>query len=170
MNYQFSNDEYFEDRKFNFGNESSKNFNKYFSNNPLFSYDLIGLNLTEYNFNQDCFDLKDIKTYFEKVNFISKKSINDLIDSTNYRNHFHVISYPNAKLKELIKKISGRSTLRDEQLPIIGQFALYTDDYEASRASSRKSPRIYFLIGKNAIFYVLFYDPYHEIYPKKSKK
>ncbi|MEA3445933.1 MAG: hypothetical protein U9R19_14535, partial [Bacteroidota bacterium] len=60
--------------------------------------------------------------------------------------------------------VSGKSYFRDEELPPIGQFALYTDnEVEANRETGNKSPRIFFMLGHFGVFYILFYDPYHEI-------
>ncbi len=167
--YKFTNVDYddeFQDLKFKFGQKISNSINKHYSRTPLFSYDYVDLNETAYNFSQDCFDNTDAKKYFEKVKEFSKLAIDDIIDESSYKKHFHIYSTPKHKQRELLNKIHKKQ-LRDEQLPPIGQFALYTNE-NASRETKIKSPRIYFMVGDYGIFYILFYDPYHEINQQKK--
>ena len=39
---------------------------------PVICYDLIDLDKTKYHFSQNCFDNKDIKSYFKAIKYISK--------------------------------------------------------------------------------------------------
>jgi hypothetical protein len=91
------------------------------------------------------------------------------VNKLHHSEHFHLITNPPYKLRELIKRISGRSDLKDEHLPIIGQFGLYTND-NADRTRNIKSPRIFFFIGDNAVLYIMFYDPYHEIFNASKRE
>lgn len=151
-------------QKFTFGTKVTSGFSKYYSKTPLFSYDFIDLNITGYHFHQDCFDTNDVHQYFKMVKHLSRNSINDLLNNSDYKKHFHIYSIPKGKLRELVVKISGKHGLKDEQLPSVGQFALYTNQNGyADRTSGEKSPRIFFMVGDHAILYLLFYDPYHEI-------
>ncbi|MBV8252602.1 MAG: hypothetical protein JO154_08340 [Chitinophaga sp.] len=63
-------------------------------------------------------------------------------------------------MSEILRKILGSEKLQLEDLPTVGQFHLYTPN-----DGSRKAPRIHFFIGPLTVFYILLYDPYHEIYP-----
>jgi hypothetical protein len=155
--------------KYRFGdkinNEDISNSQKH---SPLFCYNYIDLDQTEYNFNQDCLDSIDAKFYFKRVKQISQKLLEDSIDNSSYKDHFRIYNSPNKKMKDLFKKISGSKYVIDEQLPSFGEFALYTDEEGlANRAIGKKSPRIHFFIGPYGIIYILFYDPYHEIFPTK---
>ena len=106
-------------------------------------------------------DKSDYAIYFEKIKSFCKRPLGDSIDKVNYQEHIHVIP-PNRKLKELLKLASKKSSIENIDLPQFGQFALYTN-----RGNS-KAPRIFFFIGNYAIIYVLFYDPYHEIFPSTT--
>ena len=160
-NYEF-NDDIDITRNYSFGDKIDvDNIRNSFDNLPLFSYAHIDLTITDYGFRQSCFDNKDIRKYFETVKEFSTKTINDLINS-DYKNHFHFYPTPKGKILWLLKQISGKKYFRESELPSIGQFALYTEG-NADRERGIKSPRIFFMLGANAIFYILFYDPYHEI-------
>ncbi len=166
MNYNFSDYEEadsIDNLKFNFGQKIiNSEISQYNSNTPLFGYDYIDLDKTSYHFKQTCFDNFDLKYYFEKVKELSNISINDLINKSSYKEHFHFYHNPKGKLRSLLCIISNKKSLKDEEVPSIGQFALYTNQ-EADRGSNIKSPRIYFMLGPYAVFYILFYDPFHEI-------
>lgn len=171
MNFDF-NDAYedeIEDFKFKFGQKiNNQQLNKSYTKTPLFSYDYIDLGITNYHFKQECFDNYDCQKYFEMVNSLSNMTINNLIDESKQSDHFHVYPFPTPKQRQLLTRVLNKPSFRDEELPPIGQFALYTNNANlANRATQVKSARIYFIIGPNAVFYILFYDPYHEINGKK---
>lgn len=134
------------------------------SKRPLFSYDFIFMDDSEYSVRQECFDNTDIQSYFNKLKNISSVTLNDLIDKSNYKDHFHAINNPNNKLKDIIKRALGKSNLTQEEMPIIAQLALYTNKELACRTKGIKSPRIFFMIGPHAVFYLIGYDPFHEVF------
>jgi len=163
MNYRFAESSS-ESLKFELGSKIDNNsFSEHYDKSPLFCYDYIDISKTKYCFSQQCFDNHDIVKYFETVKVISKKTVNDLIDKSDHIQHFHIINYPSQKIRKLLSEINNNKQLKDEQIPPIGQFALYTNKEIGSRENGIKSPRIFFMIGANAVFYPLFYDPYHEI-------
>lgn len=167
MTFNFYQDESssYDSRQYNFGLPiDGKELAAGYGQKPLISYNFIDIDKTNYCFDQECLDADDILWYFELLKEFSSKTINELIDS-DYKKHFHLYHNPNPQLKSLLKSISG-VTLRPETTPTIGQFALYTDRELASRKNKIKSPRIYFIVGHNAVMYILFYDPYHEINSK----
>jgi hypothetical protein len=134
---------------------------------PVFCYDLIDLDKTDYHFTQSCFDNEDIKAYFAQIKRISLSTLFSLIDSEeNGREtdlHLHRANV-SGKLRKALGMLSGR--LLSEVTPDIYHFALYTKKgITADRTTGTKAPRIYFLVGANGMLYVLFYDPYHEINP-----
>lgn len=127
---------------------------------PVICYDLIDLSVTPYHFHQECFDNKDIREYFNSLKYISQHTIEDLIQNSNYRFHFHK-SKIIGNLRNELQKLHKKNNI----YPEIYHFALYTSKEKANRNSGIKSPRIYFVIGYNGMIYPLFYDPYHEINP-----
>jgi hypothetical protein len=158
------------DLKYKFEDKlQDEDIKKSMTNTPLFCYDYIDLETTDYHFNQECLDGVDARSYFQQVKKFSQIPLNDLINQSNYKDHFRVYNTPGRKIKELLEKISGKATLLPEQIPSLGEFALYTDqDRKADRETGVKSPRIHFFIGEHGIIYILFFDPYHEIFNKKG--
>jgi hypothetical protein len=157
--------------KYSFGQKNIKYAHKFYSKTPLFCYDYIDIDKTSYHFSQACLDVNDYKKYFNKVKQISKYSIDDLIDNSSHGAHFHIYNEYNGKLKSLVTEISGKPILLPEEMPSIGQFSLYINKKEtSSRSSGVKSPRIFFMIGNYAIFYILFFDPFHEIRDDSNRK
>lgn len=124
------------------------------------SYDLVDLEKTPYHFHQN-FTLKDTQTYFSLMKRISGSTVNDLLDSEKNL-HFYRTDV-RGNLKSLLHKISPQAV---EANPLIFHFALYTDEGAiADRSKDIRAPRIYFMLGRNGIVYMLFFDPYHEINP-----
>lgn len=134
-----------------------------FEKTPLIAYDYIDIEKTNYHFHQKCLNNYDAKNYFLKLKEISSKNIDEL--KINYKDHFHIYNDPPKKLKSLFKELFNKTNIRAEEIPPFGQIALYTDKKGADRTKNIKSPRIYFIIGRYAVFHILFYDPYHEINP-----
>lgn len=165
MKYPIPPEEDFDD-KFKFGDKIN-NFDlvEGFRKTPLIAYNYIDLGSTDYNFKQEVFDNYDICAYFETLKTFSNLSINELTEVKCNSDHFRIDNSIKSNLRNLLLQISGKSNFVPEQIPPIGHFALYTSREGASRRSKVKSPRIYFMIGPKGIFYILFYDPYHEINP-----
>jgi hypothetical protein len=90
-------------QKYRFG-DKIKDVSKYFSDTPLFCYDYIDLDKTDFHFKQDNIDIQDYIKYFEMVKFISKNTVDTLIDKANYKCHFHLYPAPNGRLLKLIQK------------------------------------------------------------------
>ena len=87
----------------------------------------------------------------------------DLVDLDKTPYHFlQEFTLRDTQKKEL-SKISPKAI---EVNPLIFHFALYTDEkVVANRNKNTRAPRIYFMLGKNGVIYILFFDPYHEINP-----
>lgn len=128
----------------------------------VISYELVDLGHTDYHFCQR-FEHKDTKAYFEAMKRISCHSINEIIDSSEHSFHFYRTRV-NKRLKELLRTLSPDSR-PDYDATFIYHFALYTDEQGASRVSGRRSPRVYFMLGRYGMIFPLFFDPYHEISP-----
>ena len=124
------------------------------------SYDLVDLCETPYHFLQE-FTWRDTQAYFSLLKKISGSTVNDLLDSEKGL-HFYRTDV-RGNLKKLLRKISPQAV---EANPLIFHFALYTDEgVMADRSQDIRAPRIYFMLGRNGIIYMLFFDPYHEINP-----
>lgn len=132
---------------------------------PIFSYRSIDLDKTDYQFHQDCFTNEDIKKYFQILNEFSNMTLNQILDS-KHKYHFYESSLK-GKLLDVFKKYTNNKNIRDNDIPPIYHFALYTsrNGNTNNREKGIKSPRIYFMIGSFCTFHILFYDPYHEINP-----
>lgn len=130
----------------------------------VISYELADLDKTAYHFRQE-FTLKDTRAYFETMKAISCRSINEIIDDSRNELHFYR-SKVTKSLERLLKKLDPKCS-PDTEETVIYHFALYTDRETASRESGRRSPRIYFMLGRNGMIFPLFFDPYHEINPMK---
>lgn len=147
---------------------SSFKYTGNFDGIPLFSFASIDLSANLYGFNQKELIDNDFSILLEKLKLFSNKTINELINLT-HDYHFHYNLDRNTCLKiKMLLETSLKIKLKEENIPQFGEFALYTDPLGASRSSKQKSPRIFFMVGADAIIYILFYDPYHEICDNKN--
>lgn len=166
MSFEYS--DYIDSREYSFGEEiDNTEFSESLKSLSVVSYKYIDLDVTEYNFLQECFDNKDIKAYFDFMNLLTSNPFNDVLNSKQHEWHLNSNNYfKERKLKDLVNKVMNlESDLKIECTPAFYHFALHTSNEKASRINGIKAPRIYFFIGKNATLYPLFYDPYHEINP-----
>lgn len=162
-NYPFPEEE-LEDDKFEFGNKlNPTDLKESYKRKPKISYDYIDLDKTDYHFAQECFDYIDAFHYFSTLKTFCSYSINELTDVLDKDFHFHIDPVASPRIQKILNRLIDIKDLTPEQIPPIGQFALYTDENGASRETQIKSPRIYFMVGPKGILYILFYDPYHEI-------
>ena len=124
------------------------------------SYELIDLGKTDYHFFQG-FTLEDTRQYFEKMQIMACRSIDDIVDISDHTWHFKESCFKGNLKKELMKLFPGC----EKDPPIVYHFALYTDPDKADRETGKRSPRVYFMLSRNGIILPLFFDPYHEINP-----
>ncbi len=164
MSYEYYED--IPDLKYSFGDRlPTEVIRDSYSRSPVFAFDYLDLDQTDYHFNQKCFSAFDAKNLLRRLKEISGLSVDHLIDNTDYSDHFHIYHSLNPCLFDLLKRISGKEHFSNEETPLIGQLALYTNPKGANRDKNQKSPRIYFIVGSYAVLYILFFDPYHEINP-----
>ena len=124
------------------------------------NYDSIDME-GKYGFMQD-FTQNEIHGYFRQMNKYASVSMNEIIDTLEYTEHFHA-SRIRGKLLGLLKEQCGKKV--DEGV-MVYHFALEPKSRElALRSSGTRNARVYFLIGRFGIIHVLFFDPYHEINP-----
>jgi hypothetical protein len=146
---------------FEFGYEGSSPSNKGFR--PTFSYKYIDLGKTEFHFHREEFDEKDRRTYFERLKNFSQQSLEYILDRSSHTLHFKL--NPDSRNREyhLLSELVDIDFGSGNAYPVLGHFALYTPTYEEGKKN--KAPRIFFLVGENAVLHILFYDPFHEIHP-----
>lgn len=126
----------------------------------IVSYSLLDLD-GKYGFSQD-FTQGEIHGYFNQMKKYANVSMNDIIDTFDYTEHFNG-SEIRGNLLRLLKEKTGKHI--DEGV-MIYHFALQPDNKQAaSREQGTRNSRIYFLVGKFGVVHVLFFDPYHEINP-----
>lgn len=143
----------------------------FYERKPLFAYDFIDLDVTPYSFSQNHLDNTDACSYFAKLKELSNRTINDLLNNSDHKLHFHIYPKLTGKQYDLIKQITRRDSIRVEETPAMGQIGLYTaGEGKADRNTGVKSPRIYFVVGEWAVLHVIFYDPFHEINPDSNNK
>lgn len=147
-------------KRYEWGNISNDSIAISIKVRPVICYDLIDLDTTAYSFHQSCFDNADIKEYFSSLKYISQHTIDDLIQNSDYKFHFH-----KSQIRGILKNILRQLHNNNDIFPEIYHFALYTSSTKANRNNGIKSPRIYFVVGYSGMIYPLFYDPYHEINP-----
>jgi hypothetical protein len=128
----------------------------------VISYELIDLNITDYHFFQ-VFLPKETQEYFRIMKELSCCSINHMISESEHDLHFYR-SKVTKRITNLLKQLDPDCT-PDQESTFIFHFALGTDENGASRELGRRSPRVYFMLGRNGRIFPLFFDPFHEINP-----
>lgn len=130
------------------------------SQKMIVSYSLLDID-GKYSFSQD-FTQEEIRGYFSQMRKYANVSMNEIIDTFDYTEHFNG-SAIRGNLLRLLKEKTGKHI--DEGV-MIYHFALQPENkLSASRELDLRNARIYFLVGKFGIVHVLFFDPYHEINP-----
>lgn len=124
-------------------------------------YNEIDLGQTQYGFNQ-AFEGNEANLYFERMREFSEQTINEIKDNSSYRLHFNRTDV-RGNIKKIFDAINPAITAAN---PLIFHFALDpTNKNQASREKNIRNPRIYFMVGRNGMIHILFFDPYHEINP-----
>ncbi|RAJ05363.1 hypothetical protein LX64_02520 [Chitinophaga skermanii] len=141
-----------------------KQVNAYTNLTPLFAYDYLNFDNAAYSFHHPDFTQEDYQVYFSQVKKLSKIPLKDLI-LHGRTFHFHV-NYPKGIMESMLKRVFPNMKNWENEMPLVGQFHLYTpkDNRE------KKAPRIHFFLGHLGIFYIMLYDPYHQIYPMNAKE
>lgn len=126
----------------------------------IVNYDQLDLD-GKYGFLQD-FTQEEIHGYFRQMKKYASVSMNEIIDTFDYTEHFN-----SSEIRgNLLKILKERTTRRIDDDVMIYHFALEPESrVVADRNLARRNARVYFLIGKFGIVHILFFDPYHEINP-----
>ena len=126
---------------------------------PFFAYDYLNFQIKEFSFDHPDFLQDDYQIYFSQVAKIARITMKNLMNHHKRSDHFHIGS-ANYKMAKILRQLFKNNRLREIELPLVGQFHLYTPNN-----GSRKAPRIHFFVGPISALYITLYDPYHEIYP-----
>ena len=124
-------------------------------------YNQIDLGDTDYGFDQP-FEGNEANLYFERMRGFSEQTISDIRDNADYKLHFY-----RTDIRGNIKKIFDRIDKKIAKAnPLIFHFALDPDNKNhGDRSKCIRNPRVYFMVGRNGMIHILFFDPYHEINP-----
>lgn len=144
--------------------ESSMNFL------TTFSYCYMDIGKTDYHFHLPEFDGVDRLAYFKKLKECSNEYLEDLVNNVDHKDRFsltHNIFDPEFTL---VSELFGEK-IEESNRPVLGHFRLYhvdlteQDVLDIQSGKNVKNPRIFFLLDKNSLCYILFYDPFHKIHP-----
>lgn len=124
-------------------------------------YNQIDLGKTDYGFDQ-MFEGKEANLYFERMQEFSEQTINDIRENADYKLHFNRTDV-RGNIKRIFDSINKNIAKAN---PLIFHFALDPDNHNvADRKKNIRNPRVYFMVGRNGMIHILFFDPYHEINP-----
>lgn len=131
-------------------------------NRPVISYKYLCLE-GDYSFRRAEFNHKEWRRYLEVVKEFSTYSLQELVDCSSHEFHFRLKPNYDIEHAELAKYLGQEIKKNDP--PILGHFALYTTPADPKNPKKKLlSPRIFFLLGKQSVIHILFFDPYHEIH------
>lgn len=135
-----------------------------FNMTPTIAYDYLLTDINnQYSFLHpdlnkcQCEDLpgkSDYAIYFEKISSFCKKTFNEILNQSDYKEHIHEVKM-NQTVRDLLQQIFKRR-ITSTNLPNIWQFALYTNKKD------NRAPRILFFIGNLEIIYILAFDQWHK--------
>lgn len=146
-----------------------KDLNDSFKYRVTVCYPLIDIDKTKYGFGQK-FDSIDTLEYFKMMKKFANNKLGDLFKN---KEEYHLSPTPiNENIKKALQTIFPFPDVDPYDFrEFMFHFGLYTDEKgNANRDADVRSPRIHFLLGSYGYIYPLFFDPYHEIQPGKSKK
>lgn len=124
-------------------------------------YNEIDLGNTPYGFNQS-FHENEANLYFKRMREFSENTLYDIRNDSTYKLHFYRTDIK-GNIKRIFDQIDPDIAKAN---PLIFHFALDPNNHNiADRKNNVRNPRIYFMVGRNGMIHILFFDPYHEINP-----
>ena len=124
-------------------------------------YNEIDLGDTKYGFNQK-FEGNEANLYFQRMYEFSEQTLNDIRENSDHKLHFYRTNV-SGNIKRIFDSIDPKIAKVD---PLIFHFALDPNNKKhADRSKHIRNPRVYFMVGRNGMIHILFFDPYHEINP-----
>lgn len=141
-------------------NDSIPDLEEHYHFKPVFGLDYISLDKSPFCFNNPQIPAMDFVELLRRCHKISHLTYSELHDnSAGNGYHFHEVDKPRLAQHGLIDKFRERIPERKKGLPPVYQFALYTDKDNA--------PRVLGYVGKWGIFYLLWFDWGHLLYPRQ---
>lgn len=158
-------DNNFPDFKFQLGNQI--NFLTVSDRTPLFAYDYLIIDPEyKYSFIQKEFIKEEYELYFKRLKEYSQTKINNLMNECNRKDNFCINEKLNSKIYNILRKASKKYIhWKPEMSPSVGHFHLY-DKFDCPE---NRCPVIHFFVGPVGTFYILCFDPFHDIHPTKNK-
>lgn len=124
-------------------------------------YNQVDLGDTKYGFDQ-MFEENEANLYFERMREFSEQTLNDIRENASYKLHFYRTDI-RGNIKRIFDSIDPKIAKAN---PLIFHFALDPENRNrADRSKHIRNPRVYFMVGRNGMIHILFFDPYHEINP-----
>lgn len=124
-------------------------------------YNQVDLGDTRYGFDQ-MFEGNEANLYFERMREFSEQTLNDIRENASYKLHFNRTDI-RGNIKRIFDSIDPKIAKAN---PLIFHFALDPENQDrADRSKHVRNPRVYFMVGRNGMIHILFFDPYHEINP-----
>lgn len=142
-------------------NDSIPELAEHYHFKPLFGLDYISLDQSPFCFNNPAIPARDFVELLKRCSSISKLKYSELHNveiGNGY--HFHEVDKAHLDAHGLRANFQKKMTGRTKALPPVYQFALYTDKETA--------PRVLGYIGKWGIFYLLWFDYGHLLYPRDT--
>lgn len=131
---------------------------------PVFAFDHVQMNGSAFCFNNPAVTPVEWVALMQKCQELSALTFPKLLDADFSDGHrFHEVSLGKLRAHGLDKHLEQvcRASARNAkiELPTVWQFALYTN--------AAGAPRVLGYVGKWAVFYLLWFDVGHLIYPEK---
>lgn len=124
-------------------------------------YNQIDLGKTDYGFDQE-FEGNEANLYFKRMQEFAEQTLNNVRENASYRLHFYRTDV-RGNIKKIFDSIDPKISKAN---PLIFHFALDPNNHnQADRVKHIRNPRVYFMVGRNGMIHILFFDPYHEINP-----
>lgn len=129
--------------------------------NTRFAFDYICMDGTsDFAFNHRNLSLKDLNGFIDGLKKISKETYKTLKETPAFR--FHPINFDDKRVTIKRDDLRNLLTTRASQLPDDQLPTLYQVDIQYTQAARICG----FLYG--GLFYILWYDRFHKIYPQKK--
>jgi hypothetical protein len=142
-------------------NDSIPALTTHFHFRPVFGFDYLSLNQGPFCFNNPAIpsrDFVELLRRFQRISLLTYSEIQDKTIGNGY--HFHEVEKHRLNSHGLADEFQKKLVGRTRALPPVYQFALYTDKNAA--------PRVLGYIGKWGIFYLLWLDYGHLLYPENA--
>ena len=148
----------FDDREGQFVPDSGDDWTTRDHLKPRFSYEFLNVHIvSEYCVCQACNPLSVYHKYFEKVYEYAGRSLYEIMGDKNFKLNYE----PKGTELRIYLKLRNLNSISPEERPVIGHFPLWT--------SKDSSPRVFFFVGKDAIFHIMYIDYHHSTHSTEHR-